>query len=332
MNVETRGHTPDGKLDPQIERMLRLVAEQTAGAAKPLAETSADEVRSAPDPIESIGIAVEPVYDVLNMTVSHTGRPGIPIRIYRPAASIPLPVLVFLHGGCWVFCDLDTHDNLCRYFCNQSQCLVVSVDYRRAPENRFPAGLDDAHAIVGWLAEHAAELGGDPARMAVGGDSAGGNLAAAVALMDRDRGEYRVGYQLLIYPILDISSFTTVSYQAYHTGYFLTQEMMEWASNLYVSHHSERENPYVSPLLAQDLTRLPPAFIVTAEADILRDEGEAYAHRLAAAGNKVRCVRYKGMVHAFVAMAGDVGMGRVALQDCAASLSEWFYEQFDYRC
>ncbi len=320
MIIQHKGRTKGGTLDSQIQAVLDHVAAAESDDAKPLSATSPEDIRTAEDAIAGFSLPPAPVHAVDEFTVP--GRTGhdIPVRLYSPSSNTRLPVLVFFHGGCWVFCDLDSHDAICRFLCATSGFKVLSVDYRLAPESQFPAAVEDAYDVVSWVAAHAATIGVDPGSIAVGGDSAGGNLAAAVSLAARDRLEPDIAFQLLIYPITDISTMNTASYEAYGTGYFLERALMEWAGDHYVARTEDRFHPYVSPLRAADLDGLPPALIQTAEFDILRDEAEAYARRLDAANVNVVCTRYLGMVHAFVAMAGAVDVGRIALQDAAQAL------------
>jgi acetyl esterase len=224
----------------------------------------------------------------------------IPVRIYTPEGEAPLPVVVFFHGGGWVIGSLDTHDGLCRALARAVPAIVVAVDYRLAPENPFPAGLDDSYAALGWVAENSASFGGDPARLAVAGDSAGGNLSAAVTLLSRDRGGPAIAHQLLIYPATNLRG-DTVSMRENAEGYFLTRSLMAWFGSQYVT-HEQTALPHASPLLAPDLAGLPPATVITAEFDPLRDEGEAYAARLRESGVAVDGVRYDGMIHGFITM------------------------------
>jgi acetyl esterase len=254
---------------------------------------------------------VQEVGKVENRTIPGPDGP-IPVRIYTPAGGGPHPLLVFFHGGGFVICDLDSHDGLCRALTNEAACVVVSVDYRLAPEAKFPAAPEDCYAATCWAAEHAAELGGDPARIAIAGDSAGGNLTAVTALMARDRGGPRLACQLLIYPVTD-HAFDTASYTENAEGYMLTREMMRWFWGHYLASESDGANPLASPLRATDLTDLPPAFVITAEYDPLRDEGEAYAARLREAGVPVELVRHDGMFHGFVSMFAVLDQGKQAL-------------------
>jgi len=241
------------------------------------------------------------------------------IRLYRPSADDPLPVVVFFHGGGWVMGSIETHDVYCRQLANASGHAVVCVDYRLAPEHKFPSGLEDAYATVGWVWDHAAEIGIDARRMAVAGDSAGGNLAAAVALLARDRGGPRLAFQLLMYPVLDYS-FDTPSYRENATGYHLTRAAMIWSWRHYLKSELDGLSPYASPLQADDLSGLPAAMILTAEYDPLRDEGEAYAERLRAAGVPVELRRYDGLIHGFARRTNVLDRARQALQDVATAL------------
>ena len=265
--------------------------------------------------VVSAGGDKEPVHAVEDRTIP--GPAGeIPVRVYRPSAATGLPVLVYLHGGGWVICDLETHDPTCRAISNGAGCVVVSVDYRLAPEHKFPAAADDAYAATAWVAQHAQELGADASRVAIGGDSAGGNLTAAVALMARERAGPPLSFQVLIYPVLDLAS-ESASRKENGEGYFLTAAGMTWYEEQYLRDDADRKNVLASPLLADDLAGLPPALVVTAEYDPLRDEGEAYGRRLNEAGVPATVSRYDGMFHGFLAFAG-------ALDDATRAQAEVF--------
>ncbi|WP_174188498.1 alpha/beta hydrolase [Nocardia barduliensis] len=232
------------------------------------------------------------------------GAPEVRIRIYRPDSALrPAPVVVFCHGGGFVICSLDSHDQFCRAVAAGADAIVVSVDYRQAPEHRFPAAAEDAYAALCWVADHAEALGGDPARLVVAGDSAGGNLAAVTALMARDRGGPGIARQLLLYPMLDPAC-ATESYRANADGYFTTAAHLRWYWSQYLGAH-DGAHPYANPLDA-DLSGLPQAFVVTAEFDPLRDEGESYGQRLRRAGVAAEIHRYDGMFHGFMSMAGHL--------------------------
>jgi acetyl esterase len=246
------------------------------------------------------------------------------VRVYTPAGKGPFNILVFIHGGGWVCCDLDTHDEVARFLCQQAACVVVSVDYRRAPEYKFPAGLEDVLAVLQWTFSHTAELHGEGQKVAIGGDSAGGNLSLAATLMARDTGLQLPVFMLLLYPVADISSFDTQSHKKYAEGFFLTRTQLDWFKGHYLKSEGDSRNPYVSPLRARNRQGLPPAYIMTAEFDPLRDEAEALAEKMHKAGIPVACTRYNGAVHAFVAMAGAVKIGREALKEAAGELKKAF--------
>lgn len=243
----------------------------------------------------------------------------IPVRVYRPEGRPPLPLVVFFHGGGWVLGNLESHDGTCRTLARAVPAVVVSVDYRLAPEHKFPAAAEDAFAATRWAAEHAASLGGDAARVAVAGDSAGGNLAAVVALMARDRGGPPLVHQVLVYPPTDAAC-DTASYEENAEGYFLTRDGMRWFWGHYLPSPAEGRHPYASPLRAEDLRGLPPALVITAEYDPLRDEGEAYAARLRAAGVGAVTRRFDGMIHAFASLTGTFPEATVAIDAVAAAL------------
>lgn len=242
----------------------------------------------------------------------------VPVRIYRPGAGTRGGV-VYLHGGGWVIGDLDSHDNVCRSLANRAGVVVVSVDYRLAPEHPFPAGLTDAVQTLSWTVANAERLGIDPDRLAIAGDSAGANLAAVVATM----GVTPLRFQLLIYPVTDARR-VSQSYTEQREGPFLTAAAMGWFIDHYLSGgHGTPDDPRVSPLLAPDhvLAAGPPAWVLTAEHDPLRDEGEAYGARLSAVGVPTVTTRYEGMIHGFVSLADFIGDGKVAIAEAAEALA-----------
>ena len=246
----------------------------------------------------------------------------IPLRIYRPEGAGPFPLFIYLHGGGWVFGSLDRSDNVCRYFANKIGCIVISVDYRLAPKHKFPAAVEDAYCATQWVAENAKRFKGDPARIAIAGASAGGNLAAAVCLMARDRGGPSLVFQLLAYPPTNIATLETASYRDYGRGYGLAKSHVKWFRKQYLKNNEDARSPYASPLLAEDVTNLPPALVFTAEFDVLRDEGEAYAERLKREGIAARYIRYAGKGHAAYWKASDEA--GEALHQAAFALDDVF--------
>jgi acetyl esterase len=284
----------------QIERLgLRPVEELTPGEARAQAEAGAAALFG---PVEDVAL-------VEDLEVA-----GVRVRSYRPSAEPGLPLLVYFHGGGWVVGSLDTYDGVCRALANRVPCRVVSVDYRLAPEHRFPAALEDCWEVT-------RRAFGEAPAVAVGGDSAGGNLAAVVALRARDSG-LPLTFQLLIYPVMDFD-FNTGSYSANGSGLGLTQAAMRWYWDQYLG-GADGRNPDASPLRAADLSGAAPALLAVCEYDPLRDEGVAYAHRLEDARVPVRLIDYPGMIHGFVRMAAVTDRSRELLEESAARLREAF--------
>lgn len=304
-------------LDPAARELLNTLE----AAMPPIERLSPVEARRLSDERrKQAATQAEPVAAVDDRVIR--GPAGdLPLRIYWPARHRSPPVTMFFHGGGFVICDLESHDPLCRAMCNATGSIVISVDYRRAPEDPFPAALDDSFAATRWAATSAEELGGDPARIAVAGDSAGGNLAAAVALRARDEGGPPLVFQLLIYPMTN-HDFSTESYRENGEGYYVTESALRWYWDQYLADPSHGAHPYASPLRADDLSGLPPAFVLTAEYDPLRDEGEAYAERLRRAGVNVTAVRYDGMFHGFFSLASTLDAGRRANREAFAAMRE----------
>jgi acetyl esterase len=291
-----------GLLDALAEAGLPATEEMTVPAAR---AATAGFLALQGEPVE--------VASVQDRTVP--GPAGeIPVRVYTPAGEGPFPVVVYFHGGGWVIGDLEVVDQPCRQLASAAGAIVVSVDYRLAPEHRYPAAFDDSYAATVWVGAHAAEIGGDPARLAVAGDSAGGNLAAAVALAARDRGGPELAAQLLIYPVTDFN-FGTASYQDNREGYLLTKGSMQWFWAHYLGAQDLDKDPYACPLRADSLVGLPPAYVATSEYDPLRDEGEAYARRLEEAGVAVTAKRFDGLLHGFFWMLAAVPSAAGVLDD-----------------
>jgi acetyl esterase len=289
------------KLDQETRTLLEAMDAQ---GGPPLESMTVEEARRAIRALcDELGGPPEQV-----ARVEDIGIPGphgvIPARVYSPAGDGPRPGFVHLHGGGWVLCDLDCYDVNSRAIANRAGAVVVAVDYRLAPEHRYPAGVEDCFAATVWVAQNAALLGIDPCRIAVGGDSAGANLAAAVALRARDEGGPALALQVLAYGAFNIQSLDTSSYEEFAEGYFLTRAMAEWFQDQYIRRPEDRIDPYASPLLAKDLHGVAPALFITAECDVLRDEGEAYARRLEEAGVPVVSTLYPGTIHGFMSLAG----------------------------
>jgi acetyl esterase len=264
--------------------------------------------------------AVGAVRDILLQGGDHR----IAARVYHPPGAGPFPMLVFFHGSGFVVLDLDTHDEICRHLCAGAACTVVSVDYRLAPEDRFPAAPDDCLAATRWVSDHAAEHGGDPARIAVAGDSAGGCLAAVTALRIRDEGGPRLCGQLLVYPVTDYPDPLTATHQAFADGYGLTLAVLRWYWRHYLPDPSYARDPNASPLRAPSLANLPPALLQSAEYDVLRDEGERYAERLRAAGVDAEVERCLSLNHGFLKFMGAVPEADAAMAHACAWLRRRF--------
>jgi acetyl esterase len=308
-------------LDPTLQMMLDNAKQ--SGRSTSLRDGTVEEARLGYEMLSNFGGDAPDLAADVDRTIP--GPAGdIPIRVYTPLGEGPFPILVFFHGGGFTIGSINSHDPVARQLAAQTDAVVVSVDYRLAPENAFPAGVDDAFAATRWVAEHAAELNGDPNRIAVCGDSAGGNLSAVVSLLARDAGGPAICFQALIYPATDARG-GYASLVENGEGLFLTADTMAWFQEQYLGSNEEaREDIRVSPLLAHDLSGLPPAFILTAEYDPLRDEGEAYGDALRAAGNSVTVKRYDGMAHIFIQLAGVLEGGRTAITDVAGALRDAF--------
>ncbi len=302
-------------LDPQARALLDLAAAQGAPPTWTLAPAEARALMRAGAAVLGPG---EPVARVDDRAIPGPGGP-IPLRIYDSGGDGPRPALVFFHGGGWVVGDLDTHDHLCRAIAVAASAVVVAVDYRLAPEHKFPAAIDDAFAATLWTFAHARELGIDPGRIGVGGDSAGGNLATVVALMARDRGAPPVAHQVLIYPITDCD-FDTPSYLENSEGYGLSRGGMIWFWQQYLEGLAAASSPLAAPLRAEDLSGLPPTLILTAQYDVLRDEAESYAARLRLANVPVTLIRHEGMIHGFARRLDILDAARTALAQVASAI------------
>lgn len=306
------------KLDPTVRFLLETL---DAEGNPPLESFSPVEARRiAEDGMKLVEGKMEPLRSVENLRIP--GSAGeIPVRVYTPEPQAPRPALLYFHGGGWVVCGLDTHDVVCSALAHRAGAVVIAVDYRLAPEHKFPAAVIDCYAATLWVAANAERLGADPKRISVGGDSAGGNLAAVVSLKSRDENGPAIALQVMVYPVTDLSSFATQSYREFGEDHYLTKKEMEWFRENYLRNMDDARDPHASPLLAKDLSHLPPALIITAECDPLCDEGAAYAKRLSDAGVAVSYTCYPGMIHPFVSLSGVIPQAFDALQQVAEAIA-----------
>ena len=307
-------------LDPQARSLLDMI-ESIGGPA--LGEQDPVATRETMKGLTAVMGAGPEVGSVTDRTIpGPAGAPEIPVRVYSPAGDGTRGMLVWYHGGGWVIGDLESADISARNLCAGAGVVVLSVDYRLAPEHPYPAGRDDCLAALRWARDHAAELGVDPARIAVGGDSAGGNLAAITALAIRGVAGPPLAFQLLVYPATDLL-LTHPSIDENGEGYLLTKASMVWFSDHYLGKIGEghdRKDPSVSPLYADDVSGVAPALVITAEFDPLRDEGEAYARKLSDAGVACTVTRYAGMIHAFFGMDAILDSAKQATAEASAAL------------
>ena len=311
-------------LDPQVVAVLERI--RAAGNPE-YWQMTPEEARDWHNRKAAIlDIAPQPVAKTDDRRIA--GPDGeIALRIYTPRPSdAPLPVLVWLHGGGHVVGSLGSYDALCRMLSRSADCIVVAVDYRLAPEHKFPAGVDDCFAALQWAGAHAADFGGDARRIAVGGDSAGGNLAAVCAILARDAGAPPLAFQLLVYPRTAPDE-ESPSHHAFADGYLLTRKVIFWFHDHYRASDADRADFRYAPLLCPDLSRLPPALVIVGECDPLRDDGVAYARALERAGAFVTLSQYDGMVHPFFSMGGAIDAGRLAHAEAAAALKQAFAAQ-----
>jgi acetyl esterase len=318
-------------LHPQARALLDLIEERKIPPAHTLEPAEARiqyrERRHFTQP-------TPPPVALVRELAAESEHGSVPLRLYYPSrgtgesaaaegADEALPVLVYFHGGGWLMGDLDTHDTLCRELANGAGCAVVSVDYRMGPEHRFPAAVDDSLAAVYWVRQHAAELGVDAARIAVGGDSAGGNLAAVVAIAARDAQDLPLMFQLLIYPATDMRR-TAPSHKTNGQGYLLTADTMTYFHDHYITDPAHDFDWRASPLLRDDLENLPPALVLVAGFDPLHDEGLMFAQRLSEAGNQASLISFERQIHGFVLMGKVIDEANTAVALCAAQLARAF--------
>lgn len=316
------------KADPQMKAVLSALGSL---GGKPIEKLTPAQARKQPGPPDAVKVvlkkqgkstAPEPVAKVEDRKVP--GPAGsIPVRVYTPEGSGPFPVLVYMHGGGWVIASVQAYDSSCRALANLAKCVVVSVGYRQAPEHRFPAAHEDSYAAAQYVMAHASDFGGDPKRVAVGGESAGGNLAAAVCLMARDRGGRMPIYQMLVYPIAGYD-FNTPSYRENAKAKPLNRAMMMWFYRYYLRTPKDAQSPYISLVKVRNLRGLPPATVITAQIDPLRSEGKTYADHLRAAGDPVVYRNYNGVTHEFFGMGAVVDKAKQANALAAQGLQSAF--------
>lgn len=282
-------------LDPRAKVYLDRINQ-----LPPLHKLEPQAVRDLFAQIPPVEVKLAPLAKVEDKRIPVGAEGEITIRIYTPEGQGPFPLFIYYHGGGWVIGDLETVDASCRMLAYQTGRIVVSVDYRLAPEHKFPVPVADSYAALKWVSENASSMNGSASDLVIGGDSAGGNLAAVLSLLARDQNGPAIKAQVLIYPVTDMR-FDSSSYMEFQEGFGLNRDLMIWFSNHYINHEYDKSNPYVAPLSASDLSNLPPAIVITAECDVLRDEGMAYAERLKNAGVKVESICEKGLVHGYFA-------------------------------
>ena len=302
-----------GHLHPDCEAILTQIA---AANGRPLQTMTPSEVRKGFLPQEWLGLPQK------RIGIHNTTAGVVPIRIYTPDETGPKPILVFFHGGGFVAGNLDEFDSFCTLLAAGAQCIVASVDYRLAPESPFPSAVDDAWTATNWIASHAASFGGDSSRIAIAGDSAGGNLAAVVSMLARDRKTIQISHQVLICPWVDLSSTraTTESFRHFGQGLWLSATGIEWYRNNYLINPTQAKEFRASPLLADNFENLPPALILTAEFDVLADQGRAYAEYLEAAGVPVTFSSYPGMLHDFPVLPALFATAQTAINQITSYL------------
>ena len=293
----------------------------------PTFKNAVEEMASQSAATRAMNVAMpampEPVESIEHILIPTREGGEVLARIYKPNTDANLPVIVYFHGGGWVIANLDVYESSCRALCNAAEAIVVSVNYRMSPEAKFPAAINDAYDSTQWIIQNAANIGGDPNRVAIAGESAGGNMATVTCLQAKDQGGAMPIAQLLVYPVTD-SSMSQASYAENQDTIPLHSSMMPWFMKYYLDENADKNHKYLAPLHADDLSGLPPAIVITAEFDPLRDEGEQYAKKLADAGVSVKFQRFDGVVHEFFGLAGAVSKAADAVKFAAEGLKEVF--------
>jgi acetyl esterase len=305
-------------LHPTLKEIIEVTRE---AKNPPLSEMSLTEIRRGPLKIKPLAGEPKPLAKVMNY-ILHTKEGNLLIRLYYPQENTPLPAVLYFHPGGFVKGDIDTHDPVCRSLAEASGCLIISINYPKAPEHPYPQAIQGAKEALLWIAAHPKEIGSD-GRIAVAGENAGGNLAAVLTHDMRALSKTQISFQVLIYPQTDLT-FSTPSHQEYGSGYLLERDSLEWYKKQYLPKNVSPENPHISPLFFHDFSSLPPALIITAEYDPMRDEGETYAECLRSAGVPTILKRYPGMVHGFFQMGGLIDEARLAMEQVGETLKTHF--------
>lgn len=310
-------------LDPKVRALLTAIA---AAEEPTIYDMPASEARSfVSSRFRKMNLPCHPVQGVSSITAEIEGL-KIPLRIYTPEGEGPHPVALFFHGGGWVLFNTEDYDHVCTHLCAVSKCLVVSVEYRLAPEDKFPAAIDDCYWATRWVGKEISRFGGNPGLISLIGDSAGGTLAVVTAMRLRDEGGPAIAGQVLIYPATGYYRDERASYREFAEGFGLTMTDMAWFWNHYLTGPHEAENPHVCPIRAGDLSRLPDTLVILAGNDLLRDEGAEFAHRLEKAGIPVHLTIYEDMIHGFVSYLGLLGHAKTAIREISGWLNHRFAE------
>lgn len=305
-------------LHPTLKEMIEVTREANN---PPFSRMSLAEIRRGPLKIKPLAGEPKPLAKVMNHII-HTDEGNLLMRLYYPQENKPLPAVLYFHPGGFVKGDIDTHDPICRSLADASGCLIISLNYPKAPEHPYPQAIKAAKEAFLWIAAHPKELGSD-GRIAVAGENAGGNLAAVLTHEVRELVKPSISFQVLIYPQTDLT-FSTLSHQEFEAGYLLERDSLEWYKKQYLPKNANPESPHISPLFASNFSSLPPALIITAEYDPMRDEGESYAQQLQSAGVPTTLKRYPGMVHGFFQMGGLIEDARLAIEDVGETLKTHF--------
>lgn len=319
--IKTLTETRDGKINIyvavslQLDKILNPKSTNEESIEKIRAHLNRDSTKLSKEPI--------PFSNIKNLTIDINSE-KIPVRIYTPEAGEILPIIIYSHGGSWIAGNLDTHDNVCRKLSQNTKAIVISVDYRLAPENPFPAGLNDVYNVLQWTYKNAKNINGDENHIAIAGDSAGGNLSAAVSLMSKEKNSPRITCQVLIYPSTNIDELNTESWSDFSNDFNISKEEMEKYISLYVPQKEDKKNPYASPLLANEFNQLPDTLVITAEIDPLRDEGEAYGNKLKETGIQSEVIRFNGVTHGFITMDKITDKADEALNKISSYLKNEF--------